>query len=139
MFAGIFDLQKFKLGAHHVQLHREVLRLHGHFEDLAQIADGLAPAERENRDFLLGIIGRSEKRKTLQVIPMKVSERDDEVVLVMPNRAHVPAEIAKPGSGINNSDTICIRRRDLKTGGVAAEMLETSFTDWGGAADTVKF
>jgi len=35
-----------------------------------------------------------------------VSERNDQVVLVMPNLAHVPAEIAKTGSGINNSDTI---------------------------------
>src|SRR5437773_8481333 len=53
------------------------------------------------RDFLPGIIRRGEKREALHVIPMKVSERDDQVVLVMPNLAHVPAEIAKTGSGIN--------------------------------------
>jgi hypothetical protein len=70
---------------------------------------------------------------------MKVSECDDQVILVMPNLAHVPAEIAKPGSGINNSDTIRIGSRELKTGGVAAELLEASFTDWSGTADTVKF
>jgi len=27
----------------------------------------------------------------------------------------------------------------LKTGGVAAELLKASFTDWSGASDTVKF
>ena len=137
-FAGIFDLQKFKLGAHPVQLHRKVLRLQGHLKDLPQIADGLAPAERENRDFLLGIIRRGKKGETLQVIPMEVSERDDQLFLVMSDRAHVPAEIAKPGSSVNDGDTICFRGRDLKAGGVATELLETSFTYWGGAADTVK-
>jgi len=139
VFAGIFDLQKFKLGAHLVQLHGKVLRLQGHLKDLPQIADGLAPAERENRDVLLGIIRRREKWETLHVIPMEVSERDDQLVLVMSDGAHVPAEIAKPSSGVNNGDTICIRRRDLKAGGVATELLEASFTDWDGSAHTVKF
>ncbi|HEY2627041.1 MAG TPA: hypothetical protein VGI41_09870, partial [Candidatus Udaeobacter sp.] len=36
-------------------------------------------------------------------------------------------------------DTIRIRECDLKTGGVAAELLEASITDWDGAAGTVKF
>jgi hypothetical protein len=70
---------------------------------------------------------------------MKVSEHDDQFLLVMSDRAHVPAEIAKPGSSVNNGDTICTRKRDLKAGGVAAEVLEASFTDWDGAADAVKF
>jgi hypothetical protein len=131
VFAGIFDLQKLKLGPHPVQLHRKILRLQGHLKDLTQIANGLALTERENRDFLLGIIRRREKWETLQVIPMEMSERDDELVLVMSDGTHVPAEIAKPGSGVNNGDTICIRRRDLKAGGVATELLKASFTDWG--------
>jgi hypothetical protein len=105
--------------------------LQGHLKDLTQIANGLALTERENRDFLLGIIRRREKWETLQVIPMEMSERDDELVLVMSDGTHVPAEIAKPGSGVNNGDTICIRRRDLKAGGVATELLKASFTDWG--------
>ena len=70
---------------------------------------------------------------------MEVSERDDQLVLAMSDRAHVPAEIAKPGSSVNNGDTICFRGRDLKAGGVAAELLKASITDRGGAADTVKF
>jgi hypothetical protein len=51
--------------------------LKGHLKDLPQIADGLALAERENRDFLLRIIRRGEEGETLQVIPMEVSECDD--------------------------------------------------------------
>ena len=70
---------------------------------------------------------------------MEMSERDDHVVLAMSDRAHVAAEIAKPGSGVNNGDTICIGKRDLKAGGVAAELLEASITNWGGAADPVEF
>jgi hypothetical protein len=70
---------------------------------------------------------------------MEVSKRDDQPVLAVADRAHVAAEIAKPGSGVNNGDAICIRKRDLKASGVAAELLETSITDWDGAADPVKF
>jgi hypothetical protein len=58
---------------------------------------------------------------------------------MMSDRAHVPAEIAKSSSGVNNGDAICIRKCDLKAGGVAAESLEASITNWDGAADTVKF
>ena len=139
VLAGIFDLQKIKLGPHLVQLHRKVLRLQGHLKDFSQITDGLVLAEREHRDFLLGIIRRSEEGKTLEMIPMKVSERDDEQLLAVSDRAHVPAEIAKPSSGVNNDNAIRIRECDLKTGGVAAELLEASFTDWDGTAGTVKF
>jgi hypothetical protein len=57
----------------------------------------------------------------------------------MSNRAHVPTEIAKPGSSINDMETPRIRKRDLKAGGVATELLEASFTDWSGAADAVEF
>src|SRR5262249_36746992 len=37
MFAGIFDLQKFKLRPHLIQLHRKILRLQRHLKDLPQI------------------------------------------------------------------------------------------------------
>jgi hypothetical protein len=113
--------------------------LQGDLKDFPQIADGLVPPERGYRDFLLGIIRRGEKRKTLDVIPMKMSEPDKELVLMVSDRAQVPTEIAKPRSGVNNGDTIHIRERDLKTRGVAAELLEASITDWDGAARTVKF
>ena len=104
--------------------------MEGHLKDLPQIADGLASAERENRDVLLGIIRRREKWETLQVIPMEMSERDDQLILAMSDRAHVPAEIAKSSPGVNNRDAICIRKRNLKARSVAAELLEASITDW---------
>ena len=139
MSAGIFDLQKFELRAHAVQLHGKVLRLERNLENFPQIADGLAFAEREDRDFLFGIIGRCEKGKSLHVIPMKMSERDDELVLLMSDRAQIATEIAKPGSGVHDGNTICIGECDLKTSGVAAELLEASIADRDGAADAVKF
>jgi hypothetical protein len=70
---------------------------------------------------------------------MEVSERDDQLVLAMADRAHVTAEITEPGSGVDYRNAIRILKRDLKTGGVTAELLEASITDWDGAADTVKF
>jgi hypothetical protein len=113
--------------------------LHGDLKDFPQIADGLVPAEREHREFLRWIIGRGEKGKSLDVIPMKVSESDEDLVLVVSDRAQIPAEIAKPRPGVNNGDLIRIRERELKTGGIAAELLEASIADWDGAAGTVKF
>ena len=139
VFAGIFDLQKFKLGPDLIQLHGKILRLQGHLKNLPQITDGLALTERENGDFLQGIIRRGEEGETLHVIPVEVSECDDQLVLAMSDRAHVPAEIANPSSGVNNGDTIRVLKRDLKASSVAAELLEASITDWGGTADTVKF
>ena len=68
-----------------------------------------------------------------------MSERDDQLFLAMSDGTHVPPEIAKPSSSVDNGDTICFRGRDLKACGVATELLETSFTDWGGPADPVKF
>jgi hypothetical protein len=70
---------------------------------------------------------------------MEVSECDDQLVLAMPDRAHVSAEIAEPSAGVNDRDTVCVSERDLKAGGVTAELLEASITDGDGAADTVKF
>jgi len=63
------------------------------------------------------------------VIPVEVSECDDQLVLAMSDGAHVPAEIAKHSSGVNNGDTIRVLKRDLKAGSVAAELLEAGITD----------
>ena len=69
---------------------------------------------------------------------MEMSERDDQLVLAMSNRAHVPAEIAKSSSGVNNRDAICIRKRNLKARSVAAELLEASVTNWDRSSRAVK-
>ena len=41
VFAGISDLQKLEIGAHVIQLHREIFGLHLDFENLPQIANRL--------------------------------------------------------------------------------------------------
>jgi len=108
------------------------------FEDSDRPVPRSTWTEREYRNLLLGIIRRGEKGETLDVIPMKVSEPDDELVLIVSDRAQVPTKVAKPSSGVNNGNTIRIRERDLKTGGVAAELLKARITDWDGTAGTVK-
>ncbi len=45
VFAGISDLQELEIGAHVIQLHREILSLHLDFENLPQIPNCLVPAE----------------------------------------------------------------------------------------------
>src|SRR5881396_4117890 len=77
VFAGISDLQELESGAHVIQLHREIFRLHLDFENLPQISNCLVQAERQERDFLARIISLGKKRKTLDVVPVKVRERDD--------------------------------------------------------------
>jgi hypothetical protein len=57
----------------------------------------------------------------------------------MPDRAHVPAEITEPRSGVDDGDAIGVSERDLKAGRVTAELLKASITHGDGAADTVKF
>src|SRR5947207_8111411 len=46
VLAGISDLQELESGPHVIQLHWEIFRLHLDFENLPQISDCLAPAER---------------------------------------------------------------------------------------------
>src|SRR5437762_13569472 len=83
VFAGISDLQELEIGPHVIQLHREILRLHLDFENLPQIANRLVPAERQERDFLPGIISRRKKRKALNVVPVKEGERDNDLILLV--------------------------------------------------------
>ena len=44
VFAGISDLQELEIGAHLIQLHREIFGLHLDFENFPQIANRLVPA-----------------------------------------------------------------------------------------------
>ena len=95
VFAGISDLQELEIGAHVIQLHREILRLHLDFENLPQIANRLVPAERQERDFLTGIVSRGKEGKALDVVPMKVGERDTDLFLLLADGAKVSAQISQ--------------------------------------------
>src|SRR5438132_7748465 len=87
VFAGISDLQELESGAHVIQLHREIFRLHLDFENLPQISNCLVLAERQERDFLARIISLGKKRKTLDVVPVKVREHDGDLVLLVADGA----------------------------------------------------
>ena len=79
VFAGISDLQELEIGPHVIQLHREIFALAFGLRKSPANCQCLVPAEREERDFLPGIISRGKERKTLDVVPVKVRERDDEI------------------------------------------------------------
>src|SRR5206468_3984606 len=91
VFSGISDLQELEIGPHMIQLHREIFRLHLDFENLPQILDCLVPAKRQERNFLFGIISRGKERKALDVVPVKVRERDTDLLLLMADGAKVSA------------------------------------------------
>ena len=138
VFAGISDLQELKIRPHVIQLHREILRLHLDFENLPQIAECLVPTERQEREFLPGIISRGKERKALDVVPVKVGERDNDLFLLVADGEQVPAQISQSGARVNDGDAVGIGERDLQAGGVAAEFLKTGIADGDGSARTVK-
>ncbi len=139
MLAGISDLQELEIGAHMIQLHREICRLHLDFENLPQIGDCLVPAKRQERDFLTGIISLGKEGKPLDVIPVKVRERDDDLILFVAVRAEVPAQIPQSRARVNDHNAVCIGEHDLQTRGVAAELLKTRIANGDGSARTVEF
>src|SRR5947207_2910790 len=138
VFAGISNLQELEIGAHVIQLHRVILRLHLDFENLPQIANRLVPAERQERDFSPGIISRRKKRKALDVVPVKVGERDNDLILLVADGEEVSAQISQSRARVNDGDAVRIGERDLQAGGVAAEFLKTGIADGDGSSRTVK-
>lgn len=138
MPAGIGDLQEFESRPHVTQLHREILGLHLNFEDFPQIGDGLPTAECQESDFLAGIIGRSKEGKALDVVPMKVGKRDEDLVLFVADGPEVLTQISHSGTGINDGNSVRIRERDLHARGIAAKLLETSIANRDGPPGTVK-
>src|SRR5213592_256735 len=136
VFAGISDLQELEIGPHVIQLHRKIFRLHLDFENLPQIGDCLVAAERQECDFLCGIISRGKERKALDVVPVKVRERDTDLVLLVAHGAKVSAQISQSRAGVNDGDLV--RIGDLQAGGVAAELLKTGIADGDGSPRAIK-
>src|SRR5215468_7087482 len=138
VLAGISDLQELESGPHAIQLHRKILRLHLDFENLTQIGDCLAAAQRQERDFLAGIIRLGKERKALDVVPVKVREPDKDLVLLVADGAEVSAQISQSRARVDNGDAVHVSQHDLEAGGVAAELLKTCIADRDGSPRTVE-
>ena len=129
VFAGISDLQELEIGPHVIQLHWKIFSLHLDFENLPQIGDCLVPAERQERDFLPGIISRSKERKALNVVPVEMREGDSDLFLLVTNCAKVSAQVSQSCACVNDCDAISIGEGDLQTRGIATESLKTGIAD----------
>jgi hypothetical protein len=125
--AGISNLQELEIGTHAIQLHREIFGLHLDFENLPQIGDCLVAAECQECDFLVGIISLRKERKALDVVPVKVRERDTDLLLLVADGAKVSAQISQSRAGVNDGDLV--RIGDLQARRVAAELLKTGIAD----------
>ena len=136
VLAGISDLQELEIGSHAIQLDREIFGLHLDFENLPQIGDRLVPAESQQCDFLFGIISLGKERKTLDVVPVKVRERDTDLLLLVADGAKVSAQISQSRAGVNDGDLV--RIGDLQARRVAAEFLKTGIADGDGSPRTIK-
>jgi len=139
VLAGLGDLEEFEIGSHLFQLHWEVFRLHLDLKDLPQMANGLIPGKREEGDFLTGIIGRRKEGKALDVVPVKVRERDHDLFLLVPDGEEVAPQISQSRAGVNDGNAVGIGEGDLQAGGVTTELLKTSITDRDGSPRAVKF
>src|SRR5258708_31899576 len=138
VFAGISDLQELEIGPYVIQLPREIISLHLDFENLPQIPNCLVPAERQERNFLPGIISRGKERKALEVVRVKVREADNDLILFVADGAKVSAQISQSRAGVNDGDAVRIGKRDLQAGGITAELLKTGIADGDGSPRTIK-
>jgi len=138
VFAGISDLQELEIGAHMIQLDREIFGLHLDFENLPQVTNCLVPANRQEGDSLLGIISRGKERKALDVVPMKMRERDSDLFLLVADGAKVSAQVSQSRTRVNNGDAVRIGERDLQARSIAAELLKAGITDGDGSPRTIK-
>jgi hypothetical protein len=120
-------LQELEIGSHVIQLDREIFGLHLDFENLPQIGDCLVAAECQECDFLFGIISLRKERKALDVVPVKVCERDTDLLLLVADGAKVSAQISQSRAGVNDGDLV--RIGDLQARRVAAELLKTGIAD----------
>ena len=138
VFAGISDLQELEIGSHVIQLHREIFRLHLDFENLPQIGDRLVPPDRQERDFLFGIVSRAKEREALNVVPVKMREQDNDLFLLVADGAEVSAQIPQSRARVNDGDAVCVGERDLQAGGVATELLKAAIGDGNRSARTIE-
>ena len=136
VFAGISDLQELEIGAHVIQLHREIFRLHLDFENLPQIGDCLVAAECQECDFLFGIVSRGKERKALDVVPVKMRERDHDLLLLVSDGAEVAPQITQSRAGVNDGDLV--RIGDLQARRVPAELLKPGIANRDGSPRTIK-
>jgi hypothetical protein len=109
------------------------------FKNASQIRDLSAFSQRQHVDFLFGIKSRRKEGKALNMVPMKVSETDEDFILLMAGGDESFAQVSDSGSGIDDGNASRIRKRDLKTSGVSAKFLECGITNRKRASGSVKF
>jgi hypothetical protein len=109
------------------------------FKNASQIRDLSAFSQRQHVDFLFGIKSRRKEGKALNMVPMKVSETDEDFILLMAGGDESFAQVSDSGSGIDDGNVSRIRKRDLKTRCVPAKFLEFGITNRNRASGSVKF
>src|SRR5439155_6563544 len=118
---------------------REIFGLHLDFENLPQIGDCLAPPERQQGDFLFGIVSRAKEREALNVVPVKMREQDNNLFLLVADGAEISAQIPQSRARVNDSDAVRVGEGDLQARGVAAELLKAGIGNRNGPPRTIEF
>src|SRR5207247_5129678 len=85
-----------------------------------------------------GIISRGKERKALDVVPVKVRERDNDLFLLVADGAKISAQISQSRARVNDGDAVRSGERDLQAGGVATEFLKSGIAEGEGSRRTVK-
>jgi hypothetical protein len=69
---------------------------------------------------------------------VKVRERDNDLFLLVADRAEISAQISQSRARVNDDYAVRIGERDLQAGGIAAELLKTGIADGDGSPRTIK-
>src|SRR5262249_53488180 len=108
-------------------------------KNLPEVANGPALAQGENRDILGGIVGRRKEGKALNVVPVKMGEGDDNLLLPMAHGHQILAEIPDPGARVKNGNRLRVGYSHAHTGAVGAKFLKAGITHGSGTARAIEF
>ena len=85
-----------------------------HSENFPQVTNCLAPANRQEGDSLPGIISRTKERKALDMVPVKMRERDKDLVLFVADGAKISSQISQSCARVNDGDAVRIGERFMR-------------------------
>ena len=117
--------KELEVGSHIAELHREILALHGHGKDAFQIIDRPVTAQREHRDLPTLDVGRFKEWKSLNVIPVEMSESDDDGSITQGIVPHdVASQLPYSSPCVDDADIRRVVRSNHNAAGTSAELVE---------------
>ncbi len=126
------------MGSHRFKPDRKVFLLHLHREDLFQVVNFFFPPHGKNTDDLIFVVCRSEEWKALDMVPVKMGEKNIYNMLGKPLGNNVLSQVTNTGSGIQDGYPFCIFAKYPDTGCISAISFKFSATNRQGTPHSIK-